>query len=149
MKYILAAFLACGLILSNAARADDEKKPGAAAEAKPGADETRSGKLQDKPANAAEGVVAVLHSKKTDDLTLSASGDIATKLGDLLKKGASVKVTGAITKGVMKVSNVVETESKKGDKGDKGDDAKAKKKAEKKAAKKDKKDDADNKANNN
>lgn len=140
MKSVLALALVLGMSFSGVGRADDAAKP---AEAKPAADETRSGKLTEKPANAVEGVVAVLRGQTADlDVNLAASGDLAAKLAELLKKGSEVQVSGPIANGVMKVANVVEVEAKKP--ADPADNAKAKKKdkKEKKEKKKAKKGEA-------
>lgn len=138
MKRFLGLLLISTLAFSGALRADDAAKPAAT---KP--DETRSGKLMEKPTNAVEGVVAVLRSSTADvDINLAASGDIAAKLTELLKKGAEVQVSGPLANGVMKVANVVEVEAKKPANPAPDDDAKAKKKKDRQDKKKAKKGDA-------
>ncbi|MCY3023767.1 MAG: hypothetical protein NTW87_32710 [Planctomycetota bacterium] len=108
-----------------------------AAEAKPGeargAEATKTGTLAEKPVNAAADVVAVLQVKSADakrekknkragggaeeTINLTATGDVASKIGDLVKKSAAVEVTGTLTGDTMKVSSV--TESKTDDTTDK------------------------------
>ncbi len=116
----LAVLVTC-LVLSSVARADD----------------TKAGTLATKPIAAAAEVVAVLNDG-TDTITLTATGDIATKLDELAKKGAKVSVTGTVNGKTMAVTGVMETadpkaenkdDGKKKKKGEKGE--KKKKKAEK------------------
>lgn len=116
----LAVLVMC-LILSSAARADD----------------TKSGTLALKPETAAADVVAVL-TDGADTYTLSASGDVATKLGELAKKGAKVQLSGTVKEKTMQVTAVTETtdtpkaaDDKADKKKNKGD--KKKKKADKNA----------------
>jgi len=139
MKRFFRLLLITTLAFSGILRADDAVKPAD----KPKPDETRSGKLMEKPPNAVEGVVAVLRSSTADvDINLAASGDIAAKLAELLKKGAEVQVSGPLANGVMKVANVVEVEAKKPANPTPDDDAKAKKKKDRQDKKKAKKGDA-------
>jgi hypothetical protein len=146
-----------GLLLGAAARAEDDgvasraanagekkadtKADGADAaktrDAKPGS-VTKSGKLAEKPVNAADGVLAVLKvyvpgkstpkgrkakaadadtkdTKDTKDDTLNlmaASADVAVKLKELTLKSAFVDVTGVVTGDVMKITDVTQTEDK-------------------------------------
>jgi len=133
----LAILAASSVRAEDAKKPDDKATPPAAGDAKPVEQkptETKSGVLSEKPVNAAEGVVAVLTIKSGDDqadkkaarkaakkgggqpaakedkLNLLATGDVATKLTDLAKKGATVEVTGVVNNDTMtmKVSAVTE-----------------------------------------
>jgi hypothetical protein len=130
MKIHLFVSLLSLALLSTAAlcaedEAPDQKKP----------TETKSGVLSEKPGNAGEGVVAVLTVQKDegkattkeekkaerkakkhggdaavteDKINLIASGDLATKIIDLAKKGATVDATGVLDGASMKVTDVLE-----------------------------------------
>ena len=91
--------------------APDQKKP----------TETKSGVLSEKPGTAGEGVVAILTVKAErkaakhggggateEKINLIAQGDLATKIVDLAKKGATVDATGVLDGAAMKVTEVVE-----------------------------------------
>jgi hypothetical protein len=78
-----------------------------------GADEmTWTGTLGDKPANAKEGVVAVLHVKtgeKEQTVNLWATGDTATTLKEWAGKSAKVTITGTkVDDQNVKVDKVVQ-----------------------------------------
>jgi len=140
-RFLSLALLSLSLAGAVSLYAEEAKKP----DEKPGAtpadtkpvelkpvSETRTGVLSEKPANAAEGVVAVLTIRSGDDrgdkkaekkrarkglaetpakeekFNLQAADDVAKQLTDLARKSATVEVTGAITGDNMKVTAVTE-----------------------------------------
>lgn len=151
-RIVLAGLTIAGLMLGSVARAEDDGVAGRAAnagekkadakadgadaaktrDAKPGS-VTKSGKLGEKPVNAADGVLAVLKvyvpgksatkgrrikaadAPATKDETLNlmaASADVAGKLRELTLKSAFVDVTGVVNGDVMKITEVTQTEDK-------------------------------------
>jgi hypothetical protein len=119
--------MSLSLLAANVLRAEDvapdQKKP----------TETKQGVLSEKPGNAGEGVVAILTVKaeskavtkeekkaerkaakhgggggNEEKINLIAQGDLATKIIDLAKKGATVDATGVLDGGARKVTEVVE-----------------------------------------
>ncbi|MGD0092741.1 MAG: hypothetical protein ABSE73_22750 [Planctomycetota bacterium] len=122
---------------ADAKPADAKATDAKAADAKPADEkptEIKTGTLSEKPVNAADGVVAVLtvksgddhsgkkgekkHSKKNADtppadqkFNLLATGDIATKIADLVKKEATADVTGTVNLDTMTIKVTAVTES--------------------------------------
>lgn len=126
-KFCLPLMMATTLVLG--ARAADDAKPAtpatpAAPAAKDDADKGEkkgkkdgfTGMLSEKPADAKEGVVAVLTTKKGDKHNLIASGETAKQIAELIKKGVKTRVAGEQSPEgvkVTKVSEVIPGEKKK------------------------------------
>ena len=73
---------------------------------------TWTGPLTVKPKDAGKDVVCAMISKKKGEkeaiLKLEATGDVATQIEEIRKKGVGVKVTGVLTDDTIKVSKVEE-----------------------------------------
>jgi len=121
--YLCLGLLVLGLAGSCALRAEDAKPA-----------ETKTGVLSEKQVNAPDGVAAVLTIKSGEEnqdkkaarkaakrggvapaateqkFNLLATGDLATKLSDFAKRGATVAVTGVVSldAGTIKVSDATE-----------------------------------------
>ena len=137
--YLFVGLLVLGLAGSCALRAEEAKKADDAKPAEKKADdakpsETKTGVLSEKQATAPDGVAAVLTVKSGDaaqdtkaakraakkgggapagteqKFNLLATGDLATKLVDFAKRGATVAVTGVVNldAGTIKVSDATE-----------------------------------------
>jgi hypothetical protein len=156
LSLVLAA--AGSLRAEDAAKPDEKAAPAAGepkkaedktvAAAEPKAAETKRGTLSEKPANAPDGVVAVLtvgggdaqadkkaekkaakHGGKKGDgapaakeekFNLIATGDIATKVTDLAKKGATADVVGVVNSDTMTIKVTDATEAAATDHGKHG-----------------------------
>jgi len=99
-------------------------------------EQRKSGTLGAKPATAGADIVAVLHSAGTD-FNLAANPATAAKIEELLKKNASVQISGSVTGDKMTVSDISEAvaekaadETKKGKMKKNGKGEKKKKKKE-------------------
>jgi len=134
MRRIVCTFaLAAALGLGAAAGGESPQTPAQGAGAKPKADagatkgaetraegQTKTGTLSAKPANAAEGVLAVLKVKtgsttgrkavaKEDTFNLMASGaEEAVKIKELAAKEGYAEVTGTLEGDTMRVSSIKE-----------------------------------------
>jgi hypothetical protein len=134
---VLAIVCSYALRAEDAKKTDEKPADAKAADAKPADDkptEIKTGVLSEKPVNAADGVVAVLTVKNGPDpaagkaakkrnkkggdtppaeqkFNLLATGDIATKLTDLTKKGATADVTGVVNLDAMTMKVTAVTES--------------------------------------
>jgi hypothetical protein len=127
----VVGLLTLGLAFCALAQAEDGAKAGGAKAPEQKQDTiTKHGVLAEKPLNAAEGVVAILtvtsdaklrekdenRERKrqiatagaSDKYDLVATGDLATKLLTLARRGATVYVTGTVTGAAMKVTSVSE-----------------------------------------
>jgi hypothetical protein len=100
IKFFLALMLV-GTFATCVTAADKEKKGGALV-----------GTVSEKPADAKEGVVAVLKSKKGDAHNLIATGEVATQIAEFIKKGTKVRVTGEVTPEGVKVTKIEEAPAK-------------------------------------